>query len=141
MKLTKWKNLLGNLLGKCGSVLALAAVFVTANSACCWYTISQNFHRKLKVSESARMIEKLAERLTVRQIERGIIGESQKAVYKYGYIVLVEMSINGVLTLIVGILSGQRFLVISCRLIFIPLRSYSAGCHSARCCMCMLFSV
>lgn len=33
MKLTKWKKILG----KCGNVLALAAVFMTANSACCWY--------------------------------------------------------------------------------------------------------
>ena len=87
------------------------------------------------------MIEKLAERLTVRQIERGIIGESQKAVYKYGYIVLVEMSINVVLTLIVGILSGKMFLVISFSLIFIPLRSYCGGWHASKDWMCMLFSM
>jgi cyclic lactone autoinducer peptide len=46
--LTKWKNLLGNLLGKCGSVLALAAVFVTANSACCWYYHQPEFPQEAK---------------------------------------------------------------------------------------------
>lgn len=87
------------------------------------------------------MIEKLAERLTARQIERGIIGESQKALYKYGYVVLVEMSINVLLTLMVGILSGKIFLVISFSLIFIPLRSYCGGWHAPKDWMCMLFSV
>lgn len=44
MKLTKWKNLLG----KCGSVLALVAVFMTANSACCWYYHQPEFPKEAK---------------------------------------------------------------------------------------------
>lgn len=87
------------------------------------------------------MIEQLAERLTAGQIERGGIDESQKALYKYGYIVLVEMSINILLTVVIGILSGKMFLVIFFSLMFIPLRSYCGGWHAPKDWMCMMFSL
>lgn len=87
------------------------------------------------------MIEKLVERLIVRQIERGIIDESQKALYRYGYVVLVEMSINVFLTLMVGILNGKMILVIFFSLMFIPLRSYCGGWHAPKDWLCMLFSM
>lgn len=87
------------------------------------------------------MIEKLAERLTVRQIERRIIGESQKELYMYGYVVLVETFINVLLTLMVGILSGKMVLVISFCLTFIPLRSYCGGWHASKDWLCILFSM
>lgn len=87
------------------------------------------------------MIEQLAGKLTVRQIERGVIDESQKALYKYGYIVLSEMSINILLTFMIGILSGKMSLVIFFSLMFIPLRSYCGGWHAPKDWMFMLFSL
>lgn len=81
------------------------------------------------------------ERLIVRQIERGIIDESQKALYRYGYVVLVEMSINVFLTLMVGILNGKMILVIFFSLMFIPLRLYCGGWHAPKDWLCMLFSM
>lgn len=39
---------LKKLICKCGSVLALAAVFVTANATCCWYYHQPEFPQEAK---------------------------------------------------------------------------------------------
>lgn len=87
------------------------------------------------------MIERLAEKATVWQIEKGIIDKSKRSVYIYGYIVLTEMITSLFLTFMVGALSGKMLLVISFSLMFIPLRSYCGGWHASKDWMCMLFSL
>ena len=104
-------------------------------------TINRNFLKKLVISENVRMIEKIAGKMATKQVKNGVIDESQKAVYHYGYTVLMEMSINIVLTLLVGFCSGKLLLVILFSLMFIPLRSYCGGWHASRDWMCMLFSL
>lgn len=86
------------------------------------------------------MIERLVEKLVNEQVERGIIDESQQVLYRYGYIVLVEILINVVLAFVVGVWSGRMFLVVLFNLIFIPLRSYCGGWHASKSWICMLFS-
>ena len=44
MKLTNCRSLLE----KCGNVLALVAVFMTANIACCWYYHQPEFPKEAK---------------------------------------------------------------------------------------------
>lgn len=87
------------------------------------------------------MIEQLAESLTAIHIESGVISESQRALYKYGYTVLMEMFINFFLTFMMGIWSGKVSLVVIFSLMFIPLRSYCGGWHAHKDWMCMLFSL
>lgn len=86
------------------------------------------------------MIEKAADWYARKQIRAGIIKEVDRDVYKYGYILAMEMGINilisGMMAFIFNML--ECLIVFSC--VFIPLRTFCGGWHASKSWICSLIS-
>lgn len=86
------------------------------------------------------MIEKLVEKLIAQQLNAEMLTKETISVYRYGYTLMVEMSINMLIALIIGYFFHELPIVIFFLLIFIPLRSYCGGYHAPKAWMCIILS-
>ncbi|WP_027422587.1 accessory gene regulator ArgB-like protein [Lachnobacterium bovis] len=86
------------------------------------------------------MIERAADWYARKQLRAGIIKEEDRDVYKYGYILAMEMGINilisGMMAFIFNML--ECLIVFSC--VFIPLRTFCGGWHASKSWICSLIS-
>lgn len=86
------------------------------------------------------MIEKLVELLIVKQLNAGMITNENISVYRYGYTLMFETSINVIIAFILGYFFQELLVVSFFLIIFIPLRSYCGGYHAPKAWMCVLLS-
>ena len=76
------------------------------------------------------MIERLSENIVSWQIRKNILTSDQKALYCYGYEVLLIQTINIILALIIAIVLDAPITVLFFFLSYLPLRSYCGGYHA-----------
>lgn len=76
------------------------------------------------------MFEKTADKLTRGLCGRGVIAESEAALYRYGFDMALTMLLNIISTAAVGLIFGMVFESIAFLVCYIPLRSYAGGYHS-----------
>lgn len=84
------------------------------------------------------MIEYLAGRIADNQIGKGRIAGYDRAIYQYGYVLLMETGINIFLSVVLGVICHTLPEVLLFLLFFIPLRSYAGGWHMAHAWQCIL---
>lgn len=84
------------------------------------------------------MIEKIADALVGKQLEQKRIQESEKAIYRYGYVLMMEILTNILISVIIGIIFSTLAEVILFLMIFVPLRSYAGGYHMNRAWKCII---
>ena len=87
------------------------------------------------------MIEKIVESLLQAQVRQGTLSDETVPVYRYGYTVLIEISINFLLALLVGVLMREIGIVLLFSLLFVPLRSFCGGWHAEKSWLCVLVSL
>ncbi len=86
------------------------------------------------------MIEYLAGIIADKQIKNGRIAGCDRAIYQYGYILLMETGINIMISITLGILCHTLPEVFIFLLFFVPLRSYAGGWHMAHAWQCILIT-
>lgn len=86
------------------------------------------------------MIEKLVELHITRQLNAGMFTKEDISVYRYGYTLMFEASINVLIAFILGYFLHELSGVIFFLFIFIPLRSYCGGYHAPKAWMCVIIS-
>ena len=86
------------------------------------------------------MIARLAGKFVSFQISAGIIKEGDYNIYQYGYTMLVEIALNLVVSVCLGICLRQIKSIIFFFFIFLPLRSYCGGYHANKAWKCVLLS-
>ena len=70
----------------------------------------------------------------------GILKEGDKAVYEYGYTLLLEIVSNIAIALVLGAIMGEVKILIGMLLLLIPLRSFCGGWHASHVCTCTILS-
>lgn len=86
------------------------------------------------------MIEKLVKSIIQIQLGYGTIQKDDVKIYQYGYTLLIEVSLNIVLSLILSVLLGKFKEYIFFLCMFIPLRSFCGGYHAKKAWQCVVFS-
>ncbi len=86
------------------------------------------------------MNQKIAEYVTNRFVENGIIEEKDKAVYQYGVSQGVVILINLITTVLIGMVFGMVEQSIIFILAFIPIRIYAGGYHAESQIRCYVLS-
>ncbi len=84
------------------------------------------------------MIEKIADALVGKQLEQKRIQESEVAIYRYGYVLMLEVLTNILISVLIGIICSTLAEVIFFLVIFVPLRSYAGGYHMNRAWKCII---
>lgn len=86
------------------------------------------------------MIEKVASWYARKQIAAGLIQQEDMDVYKYGYILVMEMGMNIIISVALALMFDMLkcWIVFSC--IFIPLRTFCGGWHASKSWICTLIS-
>lgn len=74
------------------------------------------------------------------QIKRGLLKDETIPIYRYGYTLLIEVTINVILSLLIGFALGEIGIVILFNLIFIPLRGFCGGWHAGKSWLCTMTS-
>lgn len=74
------------------------------------------------------------------QVAAGIIEESEKEIYKYGYGVIWEMTVNFIIAVAIGFITGNIKNIIIFLALFIPLRSFCGGWHMCSFWKCVIAS-
>lgn len=85
-------------------------------------------------------MEQLLERLIAKQVSLGIITKEEEALYRYGYVVLIDWVFNIAVAGLIGALTGSMQTTIIFLLSVIPLRSFGGGYHAATPVKCALIS-
>ena len=87
------------------------------------------------------MLKDLSQYIVTKLISYGIVNESEKDIYCYGY----EFLFNKIIIVMIAILLGYILNIISEITVFLisfgGLRQYTGGIHMRTPCRCMLFSV
>ena len=86
------------------------------------------------------MIEKIVNNLLDTQIKSGLLKDETIPIYRYGYTLLIEVTINVILSLLIGFALGEIGIVILFNLIFIPLRGFCGGWHAGKSWLCTMTS-
>lgn len=86
------------------------------------------------------MIEKIVNKLLDTQIKSGLLKDETIPIYRYGYTLLIEVTINVILSLLIGFALGEIGIVILFNLIFIPLRGFCGGWHAGKSWLCTMTS-
>ena len=86
------------------------------------------------------MIKRLIRKYVERQILLENIREEEAGVYQYGYTLLFEKIINGIILFIITIFTNGWFPVGVFMLAFVPLRQYSGGWHAKTFAHCTFIS-
>lgn len=84
------------------------------------------------------MIAHLADLMVENQLLHKRISDADKAIYRYGYILMMETMINILISVLVGILFQVLAEVLWFLMIFVPLRSYAGGYHMNRAWKCIV---
>ena len=84
------------------------------------------------------MIEKIVNKLLDTQIKSGLLKDETIPIYRYGYTLLIEVTINVILSLVIGFALGEIGIVILFNLIFIPLRGFCGGWHAGKSWLCTM---
>lgn len=84
------------------------------------------------------MIAQLADMMVSSQLKNKRISEADKAIYRYGYILIMEMMVNILISVLIGVLFHVLAEVIWFLMIFVPLRSYAGGYHMNRAWKCII---
>lgn len=87
------------------------------------------------------MIEKIIENFLETQRKQGIISDETMPIYRYGYTLVMEVCINFMLALLLGLVMREIGLVLIFHLIFIPLRLFCGGWHAGKSSTCTLVSL
>ena len=67
------------------------------------------------------MIQKVVNKIIDKQMAEGILKEGDKAVYEYGYTLLLEIVSNTAIALVLGAIMGEVKILIGMLLLLIPL--------------------
>lgn len=86
------------------------------------------------------MILKVVDLILDKQIEEGMISREDTSVYRYGYILVLEVIINITIAIIIGMIFRRLVSVALFLLMLIPLRSYCGGYHASKSWICILLS-
>ena len=86
------------------------------------------------------MIQVIVQKIVDRQIKDGSIDESEKAVYLYGYRMLLEFSINIVASTLIAVLLQAYAIVLAFTVAFLVIRGYVGGYHAKTSVGCFCFS-
>ena len=86
------------------------------------------------------MIQKVVNKIIDKQMAEGILKEGDKAVYEYGYTLLLEIVSNIAIALVLGAIMGEVKILIGMLLLLIPLRSFCGGWHASHVCTCTILS-
>ncbi|TCL57586.1 accessory gene regulator B [Kineothrix alysoides] len=86
------------------------------------------------------MILKVVHCILNKQIENGMISEEDTSVYQYGYTLVLEVMINIIIAIIIGLISRELTSVALFLMMFIPLRSYCGGYHASEGWICIILS-
>jgi len=86
------------------------------------------------------MTDKLFENYLRKQLSVGIIKEEDISVFRYGYVLMIEILINLVISIMIGVLLGEVIMVIAFLIAFIPIRSFAGGYHADKAWKCILLS-
>lgn len=86
------------------------------------------------------MIERVADWYASKQIVAGVIQKEDMDVYKYGYILAMEMGMNIIISVAIALMFDmlECLIVFSC--VFIPLRTFCGGWHASKSWICSLIS-
>lgn len=90
------------------------------------------------------MLSRVSKQIALQFAVRRIINEEDIEVYEYGINILLTGIVNMVSIIIIGILCGKVIECICFMIMFIPLRQYVGGYHSAtpkRCFTCTLMMI
>ncbi len=86
------------------------------------------------------MIQKVVNKIIDKQMTEGILKEGDKAVYEYGYTLLLEIVSNIAIALVLGAIMREVKILIGMLLLLIPLRSFCGGWHASHVCTCTILS-
>lgn len=86
------------------------------------------------------MILKVVDFILDMQFENGLISEEDTSVYRYGYTLVLEVMINIIIAVIIGLISGELVSAALFMVMFIPLRSYCGGYHAPKAWICIILS-
>lgn len=86
------------------------------------------------------MMERAADYIIRQQLKQNNIQDDEVSIYRYGYIVMLEIMINIIIAAIIGICTGEMLNVIFFLALFIPLRSFSGGYHASKAWSCTMIS-
>lgn len=86
------------------------------------------------------MIQKIVDTFVDRQLENNAILAEDKEIYRYGYILLIEVILNLLIALIIGLFSGEIWNILFFLCTYIPLRSFCGGWHAAKLWKCTVIS-
>ncbi len=84
------------------------------------------------------MLERIAASITERQLREGKISEIEQQIYQYGYILTMEVCINILISVIIGIVCRKLLAVIVLLAMLVPLRSYAGGYHMKKTWHCII---
>lgn len=87
------------------------------------------------------MMKKLAEKLTAYVIGKGIVTETEKNIYLYGFQMGLELISNLIVSIAIAIMMDMIPQAIIFFVIFIPIRTYAGGFHFDSYLPCFLLSV
>lgn len=86
------------------------------------------------------MISKIVDRIVMNQIKNNQISYEDINIYKYGYIILMEVLTNIIIALVIGLAFKKLSMIIIFLVFFIPLRSFCGGWHADKFWKCTIFS-
>lgn len=86
------------------------------------------------------MIEKIATVFIEIQYQKGIIQKDDINIYRYGYILMMEVFLNICFTFLIGVLLGSICEAFFFLCIFAPLRSFCGGYHADKIWKCSILS-
>ena len=76
------------------------------------------------------MLEQITHKIVNHQIEKGILQESDRNIYQYGYQMLIEFGINILASIVIAILFQAFEIVIVFTIAYLVRRGYAGGYHA-----------
>ncbi len=76
------------------------------------------------------MLEKISGKIVDWQIKKGILPDAERAVYQYAYELLLNQSINVLLTVLIAVVFDAPLPILLFLISYIPLRSFCGGYHA-----------
>ncbi|MBO5210034.1 MAG: accessory gene regulator B family protein [Lachnospiraceae bacterium] len=76
------------------------------------------------------MLEQITHKIVNHQIEKGILQESDRNIYQYGYQMLMEFGINILTSIVIAILFQAFEIVIVFTIAYLMMRGYAGGYHA-----------
>lgn len=86
------------------------------------------------------MTEKLIESYLRKQSSVGLIKEEDIGIFRYGYALMIEVFINFIVSILIGLLLGEVIMALAFLVAFIPIRSFAGGYHADKAWKCVILS-